>query len=181
MLITTMDESDYPSCLLRSNAKTLQSTINCAVAPNDAQGIQNGNHHPYSRGGCLRRPGRGQLIKTSKSQKPKSPKPKNPLRASAVNCVAWGTLNPRLRASLRVHDGAETPSTIRLKQASTIAVIRTTPTHAGAARAALALAEFHGAGSAQIPGKAIPAAKAKIPACLWRTAWIRQISFIWCD
>ena len=52
MLITTMDESDYPSCLLRNNAKTLQSTINCAVAPNDAQGIQNGNHHPYSRGGA---------------------------------------------------------------------------------------------------------------------------------
>ena len=31
---------------------------------------------------------------------------------------------PRMRASLRVHDGSETPSTISLKQASTIAEIR---------------------------------------------------------
>src|SRR5450830_1057434 len=33
-------------------------------------------------------------------------------------------LTPRLRASLRVHDGAETPSTFSLKQASTIAEMR---------------------------------------------------------
>ena len=34
-------------------------------------------------------------------------------------------LTLRLRASPRVHDGAETPSTITLKQASTIAEMRT--------------------------------------------------------
>ena len=35
-----------------------------------------------------------------------------------------GTLFPRLRATLRVHDQLETPSTITLKQASMIAEIR---------------------------------------------------------
>jgi len=55
-----------------------------------------------------------------------SPKPKHLASRqslAAVNCVAWDTLNPRLRVSLRVHDGAETPSTISLKQASTIAAM----------------------------------------------------------
>jgi hypothetical protein len=45
-----------------------------------------------------------------------------------ISRALCGTLFPRLRASPRVHDQLEMPSTITLKRASTIAEIRTQQT-----------------------------------------------------
>ncbi len=101
--------------MLRSNAAS--PWINASV-----DGLVHGYMH--NRGGACRRPWQGP--DEYEFQIPHA-KTKNPLRVRVPAMIAlalWVTLFPRLRASLRVHDQTETPSTITLKRASTIAEIR---------------------------------------------------------